>query len=141
MLVGSVLGVLFVSLIRRVMVEDPELPFPESLAASEIHKAGQAGARAAKYLFYNIGFGALVYLGGVFNLFAPDKDFFFSVGQLGQSKLRLGGMDTNQVLGAGGVSTCAAPTSAPRSDRRRLHHRAGAGGAQLLGQRASRGDS
>ena len=35
MLVGSVLGVLFVSLVRRVMVEDPELPFPESVAASE----------------------------------------------------------------------------------------------------------
>src|SRR5690242_15000789 len=42
MIVGSVLGVLFVSLIRRVMVEDPELPFPESVAAGEIHKAGQA---------------------------------------------------------------------------------------------------
>src|ERR1700730_13147902 len=27
-LVGSVLGVLFISLVRRVMVEDPELPFP-----------------------------------------------------------------------------------------------------------------
>src|SRR5712671_4868160 len=38
MVVGSVLGVLFVSLIRRVMVEDPELPYPESVAASEIHK-------------------------------------------------------------------------------------------------------
>ena len=33
MIVGAVLGVLFVSLIRRVMVEDPELPFPESVAA------------------------------------------------------------------------------------------------------------
>ena len=51
MVVGGVLGVLFVSLIRRVMVEDPELPFPESVAAAEIHKAGQAGAKAAKYLF------------------------------------------------------------------------------------------
>src|SRR5579871_4005645 len=91
MLVGSVLGVLFVSLIRRVMVEDPELPFPESVAASEIHKAGQAGAKAAKFLFYNIGFGALVYLGGAFGLFATDRDFFFHVGQLGQSRLRLGG--------------------------------------------------
>src|SRR5579871_1465904 len=60
MLVGSVLGVLFVSLIRRVMVEDRELPFPESVAASEIHKAGRAGAKAAKYLFYNIAFGAAV---------------------------------------------------------------------------------
>src|ERR1700758_3151050 len=45
MLVGSVLGVLFVSLIRRVMVEDPELPFPESVAASEVHKAGQGTAK------------------------------------------------------------------------------------------------
>ena len=69
MMVGSILGVLFVSLIRRVMVEDRELPFPESVAASEIHKAGQAGARAAKYLFYNMAFGALVFLSGAFSVF------------------------------------------------------------------------
>src|SRR5580692_8861045 len=50
LMVGSILGVLFISLVRRGMVEDPELPFPESLAASEIHKAGQRGAQAAKYL-------------------------------------------------------------------------------------------
>src|ERR1041384_6927116 len=110
MLVGSVLGVLFVSLIRRVMVEDPELPFPESVAGGEIHKAGQAGAKAAKYLFYNMGFGAAGFLTGAFNLFAPDRDFFFRVGQLGKSTLRLGGMGSPQVLSAGGVSTCAAPT-------------------------------
>ncbi len=48
MLVGGVLGILFVALLRRVMVEDRDLPFPESLAASEIHKAGQRGAGAAK---------------------------------------------------------------------------------------------
>src|SRR6202140_5280304 len=46
MLVGSVLGVLFVSLIRRALVEDASLPFPESVAAAEIHKAGQRGADA-----------------------------------------------------------------------------------------------
>src|SRR4029079_17848834 len=39
MMVGSILGVLFVSLVRRAMVEDPSLPFPESVAAAEIHKA------------------------------------------------------------------------------------------------------
>ena len=43
MIIGSVLGVLFVSLVRRAMVEDPTLPFPESTAAGEIHKAGQRG--------------------------------------------------------------------------------------------------
>src|ERR1700729_3276640 len=69
MVVGSILGVLFVSLVRRVMVEDPELPFPESVAASEIHKAGRRGADAAKYLFWNIGVGGVVYLLGRFGLF------------------------------------------------------------------------
>src|SRR5208283_2877475 len=56
MLVGGILGILFVTLLRRVMVEDPDLPFPESVAASEIHKAGQQGSKAAKILFSNMGF-------------------------------------------------------------------------------------
>src|SRR6202035_5177014 len=30
MVIGGLLGILFVTLLRRVMVEDPELPFPES---------------------------------------------------------------------------------------------------------------
>src|SRR5215471_17016702 len=88
--VGSVLGVLFISLVRKGMVEDPELPFPESVAASEIHKAGQRGAEAAKYLFWNIGIGGIVYLLGRFGLFASDKDFHFGVGSLGRSQVRLG---------------------------------------------------
>src|ERR1700704_4365258 len=46
MVVGSILGVLFVSLVRRVMVEDPTLPFPESVAAAGIVKTGQRGEDA-----------------------------------------------------------------------------------------------
>ena len=45
MAVGGTFGILFVTLLRRVMVEDPDLPFPESVAAAEIHKAGQQGAQ------------------------------------------------------------------------------------------------
>src|SRR5579859_6986897 len=85
MTTGGVLGVLFCSLVRRVLVEDPELPFPESVAASEIHKAGQLGAQAAKYLFYNMAFGAAVFIAGAFNFFAVDKDWVFPVGQMGKS--------------------------------------------------------
>jgi putative OPT family oligopeptide transporter len=113
MLVGSVLGVLFVSLVRRVLVEDPELPFPESVAAGEIHKAGQAGAGAAKYLFYNMAAGAVIFLLGQFKLFASDRNFFFRVGQVGTSNLRLGSPDSNQVLVAGGVTTVSAPSVSP----------------------------
>ena len=60
MLVGGVAGILFVTLLRRVMVEDPDLPFPESLAASEIHKAGRSGATGAKFLFYAMGIGGII---------------------------------------------------------------------------------
>src|SRR5690242_508571 len=81
-MVGSILGVLFISLVRRGMVEDPELPFPESVAASEIHKAGQRGAQAAKYLFWNIGVGGIVYMLGRFGLFAADQDVHLRVGDL-----------------------------------------------------------
>src|ERR1700686_4403887 len=112
-MVGSVLGVLFISLVRRVMVEDPELPFPESVAASEIHKAGQRGAEAAKYLFWNIGIGGLVYMLGRFGLFAADKDFHFAIGNLGRSQVRLGAAGNTNVLATGGASTFAAPSVSP----------------------------
>src|ERR1700723_3057444 len=102
MMVGSILGVLFISLVRRVMVEDPELPFPESVAAAEIHKAGRRGAEAAKFLFWNIGVGALIQILGEMQLFAPDKDFAVPVGELGKSHVRLG--SANQSLGTGGVT-------------------------------------
>jgi len=113
MVVGSVLGVLFVSLVRRVMVEDPELPFPESVAASEIHKAGQRGAEAAKYLFWNIGVGGVVYMLGRFGLFASDRDFHFPVGNLGHSQVRLGAAGNTNIVAAGGATTFAAPSVSP----------------------------
>jgi putative OPT family oligopeptide transporter len=111
MLVGSVLGVLFISLVRRVMVEDPELPFPESVAASEIHKAGQRGGSAARFLVYNIGIGGLTYLLGVFRLFLPEREFVLRIGQLGQSQIRLGGgVDS---VGVGGLSLLSTPAVSP----------------------------
>src|SRR6266404_4299434 len=113
MLVGGVLGVLFVSLVRRVMVEDPELPFPESVAAAEIHKAGQRGAEAARFLFWNIGVGGVVYMLGRFGLFAADQDFHFAIGHLGRSQVRLGPAGTTNIVAAGGASTFAAPSVSP----------------------------
>lgn len=57
---GGILGIMFVALLRRVMVDDRELPFPESVAASEIHKTGRQGGTGSKYLFGAMGFGAFV---------------------------------------------------------------------------------
>ena len=58
--VGGLLGILFVTFLRRVMVTDPELGFPESVAAAEIHKAGQHGSGGAKHLFRAMGVGLLL---------------------------------------------------------------------------------
>jgi putative OPT family oligopeptide transporter len=113
MVLGSFLGVLFISLVRRVMVEDRELPFPESVAASEIHKAGQRGARAAKYLFYNMGLGAAIFFLGVLRLFAADRDFFIRVGEAGRSLVRLGPAGSTQTVGTGGMTVFAAPSISP----------------------------
>ncbi|MBI3788024.1 MAG: oligopeptide transporter, OPT family, partial [Ignavibacteriales bacterium] len=60
MLAGGVLGIMFVALLRRMMVEDTELPFPESVAASEIHKAGRSGGTGAKFLFSAMGVGGVL---------------------------------------------------------------------------------
>jgi putative OPT family oligopeptide transporter len=62
MLVGGILGVLFVIFLRRVLIEDKSLPVPESVACSEIVKAGQGGATGAKYVFGMIGLSALLEL-------------------------------------------------------------------------------
>src|SRR5882762_3627018 len=101
MMMGGILGVLFVSLVRRVMVEDPELPFPESVAAAEIHKAGQRGGEAAKYLFYNMAFGGVAFLLGGCGLFAGDRDFFFRMGDMGRTSVKLGAGAGANALPAG----------------------------------------
>jgi len=76
MLVGGLIGILFVTMLRRVMVEDVELPYPESVAASEIHKAGRSGGTGAMYLFSALGLGALIQALGKVNLFAASWEKF-----------------------------------------------------------------
>ncbi len=113
MLVGGMLGILFVTMLRRMMVTDPDLPYPESRAASEIHKAGQRGSGAAKNLFYAMGFGAVVYVLGSIKLFASSKDFLISIGRLGFSRVRLGSTQAAQPLAVGGVTSIQAPSVSP----------------------------
>jgi putative OPT family oligopeptide transporter len=113
MAVGGTLGILFVTLLRRVMVEDPELPFPESVAASEIHKAGQRGAGAAKLLFANMGIGAVVFFLGSIKLFNASRDFLLKVGNFGASSLKLTKAAGTPTVAAGGMTTFSAPAISP----------------------------
>ncbi len=76
MFAGGVLGIMFVALLRRVMVEDAELPYPESLAAAEIHKAGARGGSGTKYLFGAMGIAALIQALVQVQLFASTWEKF-----------------------------------------------------------------
>ncbi|MBI4882144.1 MAG: oligopeptide transporter, OPT family [Planctomycetes bacterium] len=113
MIVGGILGIFFVTILRRVMVEDKDLPFPESVAASEIHKAGQRGAEAAIQLFQAMGVGALVKLLAELKVFAASKDFLLNIGEIGKSLVRLGFKEDAFTIKAGGVSTMSAPAVSP----------------------------
>ncbi len=110
MLVGGTLGILFVTLLRRVMVEDPDLPYPESAAAAEIHKAGQHGSDAAKTLFQAMGFGGVLFLLGEFRFFSASREFFMQVGEIGKSVVRLGG---SIAIPVGGITKMSLPAVSP----------------------------
>jgi len=59
MLIGGSLGVLFVIILRRTLVEEADLPFPESVATAELVKAGQGGQTGAIYVFSAMGLAFL----------------------------------------------------------------------------------
>jgi len=114
MMIGGTLGILFVTLLRRVMVEDPDLPYPESVAASEIHKAGQQGSTAAKILFANMGFGGFMYLLGAINVFNPNNTFPVTIGDLGRKLLLRTSTNPNVATTVtGGMTLATAPDVSP----------------------------
>ncbi len=114
MMIGGTLGILFVTLLRRVMVEDPDLPFPESVAASEIHKAGQQGSTAAKILFANMGFGAFMYLLGAVNVFQASNTFPINISDLGKKLLLRTSTNPNVATTiTGGMTLATAPDVSP----------------------------
>ncbi len=114
MLVGGVLGVLFVILLRRTLVEDAELPFPEAAACAELVKAGQRGESGAKYVFGAIGLSAFLEIfknsRGI-EVIAYAKEWFF---RLPRSVITHGSAEEplGQVAHSGGVFL-AAPAASP----------------------------
>jgi putative OPT family oligopeptide transporter len=79
LLIGGVLGVLFITLLRRTLAVDAELPFPESRACAAIVKAGQGGATGARDVFGAMGVGMVLQIlkdrAGL-RLFRESVDFF-----------------------------------------------------------------
>jgi putative OPT family oligopeptide transporter len=61
-LVGGLLGIFFVILLRRTLVVDAHLPFPEGYACYEIVRSGQKGESGARWVFGALGLGVLIEL-------------------------------------------------------------------------------
>lgn len=99
MIVGGILGVLFVTLLRRVMMEDVDLPYPESVAASEIHKAGRSGGTGAVYLFLAGLLGALIQTFKQTSVIAASWEKFIPFGTGGVTLGKAGGT----LPGSGGI--------------------------------------
>jgi len=72
LLAGGLLGVMLIIILRRPLVVESNLPFPESVASAEIVKAGQKGeaaGRASRTVFGSLGVAALL------QLFKSDQGF------------------------------------------------------------------
>jgi putative OPT family oligopeptide transporter len=109
MLIGGTLGVLFIIIMRRTLLVESDLPFPESVAAAEIHKAGQGGQTGAAFVFGAMGLGAFWELfknpNGI-HVIADSASRFL---QLGRSAIRIGG---EEISYRGGLHL-AAPAVSP----------------------------
>ncbi len=98
MLVGGILGVLFVIILRRALIEDVTLPYPESKACAEIVKIGQSGSSGAAYVF-----GPML-LAGVIEFFKnPNgltliKDHIKGIFSFGLSKIALLDSNTSKTI-------------------------------------------
>ena len=113
MMLGGTLGIMFVTILRRVMVEDQSLPFPESVAAAEIHKAGQKGAEAALQLFRAMFVGAVVKLLDGFGVFRSANEAAVGIGTVKQTFVRLGIGDKAPKVITGGITHFSAPDITP----------------------------
>jgi len=81
LVVGGILGIMFVTITRRVLINNADLPFPESVAAAEIHKAGQKGAGGSRALLLGMGVGIFFKLLTEFKVIALKWQKVVSLGK------------------------------------------------------------
>ncbi len=108
MLVGGVLGVLFVIFLRRTLIEDTSLPFPESVATAEIVKAGQKGQSGAGYVFGAMAVGAIIEFFKNSRGLQLIQSFVNGFISFGRSTIKTGKFFTKEFTGGFYVSSPAA---------------------------------
>lgn len=115
-LAGGVLGVLFIILLRRPLVVEADLPWPEATACVEVVKVGQHGStEAPRFLFTAMGLGALLQFftnSRGFTLFRESLGGFI---QLPRAVVQHFGLDRSPIRGtehSGGIPW-ATPLASP----------------------------
>jgi len=63
-MIGGVLGVLFTIPLRKMLIVDLDLPYPEGVACTEVLIAGDKGGKGLVYVFYALIIGGLYKLAG-----------------------------------------------------------------------------
>ncbi len=81
---GGTLGVLFSITLRRILIIDQKLPYPEGIAAAEVLKAGEGSGKAVLYVF------SAFFIGLLFRM-ATALETRFGTVSLGLWGSRLGG--------------------------------------------------
>jgi putative OPT family oligopeptide transporter len=63
-MIGGILGVLFTIPLRRMLIVDLDLPYPEGVACTEVLIVGDKGGKGMTYVFYALIVGALYKFAG-----------------------------------------------------------------------------
>lgn len=101
MLVGGILGVLFTIILRRALIEDVSLPYPESKACAEIVKIGQSGSSGAAYVFLPMLLAGIIEFFKNANGLTMIKDHVKGIFSFGHSKIALLNSETSKVIEGG----------------------------------------
>ncbi len=116
MMIGGVLGVLFVIILRRPLVTNKDLQFPESIACAEIVKAGQKGSSGANLVFGAAGLSALIQLCKDtygFQFIREYKNFFFNFSQSKMQFLDGDGKNLGEAFDHQGGMYVSSPSASP----------------------------
>jgi putative OPT family oligopeptide transporter len=79
---GGILGVLFTISLRKILINEMKLPYPEGVACAEILKAGEKGGKQIVYVFSALGVGAVFkFLSSGLNVFSAKVESAIGAGR------------------------------------------------------------
>jgi putative OPT family oligopeptide transporter len=115
LMIGGLLGIMFVIVLRRALCVEAGLPFPEAYACNEVVKVGQKGASGAKYVFGAMGGGLIIELlknpSGL-TIFRDTARFFIQFPQSVIEHFNTSRVTMGRLIHTGGMAF-STPTASP----------------------------